>query len=442
MIDYEKICFVIMPFGKKKVADREVDFDFIYHQIFEPAIATVDLPVDEGGGKLEPRRTDQDYFTADISQDMFEYIEYSRFALADISGLNANVFYELGVRHRAHESGTAIFRQESGPPPFDIAQIKAFPYEYHPEDRVAESIALISKVLTESLKYNRLDSPPMRALRAQREQESKPQYANIEPLLLEADNALRNGDWTTAVERFSEALRASPSNPIVLMKRGLVHRTQGEWKKALADFSKAVTLSPEYGEAYREKGIAENKLYDEEKDGVRPDEGTPSGEASLRRAIELKPDDFDAYASLGGVFKRAERWSEAAEMYRRAADISHGHTYPLLNEIKIQAHVDRRLALSARSKLMLARAKNSLKSQVENKYNTPWSAFDLAEVSLYGGDRDGFLRYIDEGLVVCNAKWQPKTFRESLELLAGVEGVPEGLAEGVAKLKEAEDFLP
>ena len=42
---------------------------------------------------------------------MFHYIEYSRFALADISGLNANVFYELGHRHRVHEAGTVIFRQ-------------------------------------------------------------------------------------------------------------------------------------------------------------------------------------------------------------------------------------------------------------------------------------------------------------------------------------------
>jgi hypothetical protein len=46
---------------------------------------------------------------------MFEYLEYSRFAVADISGLNANVFYELGARHRARESATAIFHQTGAP---------------------------------------------------------------------------------------------------------------------------------------------------------------------------------------------------------------------------------------------------------------------------------------------------------------------------------------
>src|SRR5690242_15539994 len=127
---YDDICFVIMPFGKKAVSDdqgksRTIDFDPIYHDIFEPAIRAVSLPE---GGTLSPRRTDQDFFAASIPQDMFEYLEYSRIALADITGLNANVLYELGVRHRAQESGTVILRQPGALIPFDIAQIKAFPY--------------------------------------------------------------------------------------------------------------------------------------------------------------------------------------------------------------------------------------------------------------------------------------------------------------------------
>src|SRR5688572_6348847 len=135
-----KICFVIMPFGKKDVGKgkkkRKVDFDAIYKKIFLPAIEAVDLPE---GGKLEPRRTDQDFFAGSITQEMFEYLEYSRFAIADISGLNFNVAYELGARHRVREAGTAIFRQADAPIPFDIASIKAFPYEYEPARKAGES---------------------------------------------------------------------------------------------------------------------------------------------------------------------------------------------------------------------------------------------------------------------------------------------------------------
>ena len=135
MINYLKVCFVIMPFGKKQVGNKEVDFDYIYDAIFKPAISEVELPE---GGKLEPRRTDKDFFAGDINLEMFHYLEYSRFAIADISGLNANVFYELGARHRVRAAGTAIFRQTGAPIPFDIQTIKAFPYEYEPEAQAKE----------------------------------------------------------------------------------------------------------------------------------------------------------------------------------------------------------------------------------------------------------------------------------------------------------------
>src|SRR5215468_7026074 len=112
MIEYTRTCFVIMPFGEKEVVDdkgvKRVNFDAIYDGIFEPAIRVVMLPE---GGNLQARRTDRDFFTSDISQDMFEYLEYSRIALTDLSGLNPNVMYELGVRHRARPAGTVIFRQ-------------------------------------------------------------------------------------------------------------------------------------------------------------------------------------------------------------------------------------------------------------------------------------------------------------------------------------------
>jgi hypothetical protein len=44
MVNYLKVCFVIMPFGKKKVGNKEVDFDYIYDIIFKPAISEVVLP--------------------------------------------------------------------------------------------------------------------------------------------------------------------------------------------------------------------------------------------------------------------------------------------------------------------------------------------------------------------------------------------------------------
>ncbi len=424
-MDYSSICFVIMPFGKKAVGENVIDFDAIYEEIFAPAIDSVPLPEPEQGN-LQARRTDRDFFAGDISHEMFNYLEYSRIALADITGLNANVFYELGHRHRARASGTAIFRQTDAPIPFDITQIKAFPYEYFPEDQASESREMIRRVLVESLRQNRPDSPVRRALAAQTRQGGK-----AEALVHEAENALRNQDPATAIVKYQGAVAADSDNHLVRLGLGLLLKNRGDWDEALEQFTAAIALAPDYAEAHREKGIAENKLFGKTRQ-------PPDGEESLRKAVQLNPEDFDALASLGGVLKRKQDFAGALEAYRKSTEASCGHSYPLLNALKLEAVRAGKLEIDPKTTLMLRRAERSRRAQAASDppYDPPWSHFDLAEIRLYMGDTDGFVETIDQGLLVCEHAWQPQTFRNSLALLtdAGV-GLP-GLVEGIARLDE------
>src|SRR5882762_9822274 len=254
MPSYAETCFVVMPFGTKKAGRRTIDFDAIYDRIFLPAIGNATLP---GGGKITARRTDKDFFTSDITTDMFRYLEYSRFVLCDITGLNPNVLYELGVRHRARQSGTAIFRQVDVKLPFDIAHIKAFPYEYKPANSAAQSRELITRVLTESLREDRTDNIVGLALQ-QEQQHPKP---DVEQLLKDSENAMRNEDWTGAINSLRQAVRGNPGNPMSRVKLGILLKEHGaQWKEALEHFNAAVETCPDYADAHREKGIAEGKL--------------------------------------------------------------------------------------------------------------------------------------------------------------------------------------
>ena len=426
-MDYSKICFVIMPFGKKPAGDKMVDFDTLYDNIFLPAISEVVLPE---SGKLEPHRTDKDFFTGDIRLEMFQYLEYSRFALADISGLNFNVAYELGVRHRAREAGTAIFRQSQFAPPFDISSIKAFPYEYSTADEEVKARALISRVLTESLVRNRLDSPVRVALGAQRES------GQIDELLTQAENAIRNQDWPGAMDIYRNAVAADPNNPLLRMKLGLLCRDRGIWDEALEQFTGATAASPDYGAAWREKGIVENKLAQIAK---QPLETNPApGEASLRRAIEINGKDFDAFASLGGVLKRAKRFPDALKAYEQSLKVSGGHPYPLLNALKLRAQINGRLALSGPDKLALMRAAQVREGQSKQlpAFDKPWCFFDLAEIRLYQGDAKAFLDTAMQGFSQTDEDWQGKTFVDSLRLLLPAADELPGLKEGVAELEK------
>lgn len=443
--DYAKLCFVIMPFGKKQITRPSkragrgsrtvtvtIDFDAIYREIFKPAIDSVTLPE---GGTLEARRADDDLLSGIIGREMYRYIEYARFTVADITTLGANVFLELGQRYRARESGTAVFRQIDAPIPFDINQVRALPYEYAPLGRAAESRQLIARVIEQSLEYNRIDSPVWEALGEQRAE------ANVDDELRQAGESAARQDWAAAEQWLRTALQRQPRNALVHMRLGLMFRDQGRWDEAIASFTTAIAMLPDYPEAHRELGIAQGKRFAAT---MQP----PDGIADLQRAIALRPRDYDALASLGGALRRGGRPREALEQYRRAVDVSLGHPYPLLNAMKLETILDGKPLAGPDRDLQLRRAERFRRGQIERPepLDTPWSFFDMAEIELYRGQHDESMRLIDQGLLCCTQRWQVQTFRESIEglgtPLAESSELSAAFGAAVQRLKQAEAQLP
>src|ERR1051325_5634507 len=86
------LCFVLMPFGRKQAPDSSlvIDFDAVYGEIIKPAI-------DDAG--LEPLRADEEMTGGVIHKPMFERLILCRFAVADMTTANANVFYERCEEH-------------------------------------------------------------------------------------------------------------------------------------------------------------------------------------------------------------------------------------------------------------------------------------------------------------------------------------------------------
>lgn len=61
---------------------------------------------------------------------MFERLLLCPFAVADLTTANANVFYELGIRHAVRSHSTLmIFNSSAQRLPFDVAPLRALPYE-------------------------------------------------------------------------------------------------------------------------------------------------------------------------------------------------------------------------------------------------------------------------------------------------------------------------
>jgi hypothetical protein len=124
------LCFVAMPFGKKPAAGgRLIDFDAVYAQIIAPALRDANL---------DPLRADEEQAGGIIHKPMFERLILCEYAVADLT--NANVFYELGVRHAVRSACTVLlFAVDCGQLPFDVAPLRAVPYQLGPDGKPSEA---------------------------------------------------------------------------------------------------------------------------------------------------------------------------------------------------------------------------------------------------------------------------------------------------------------
>lgn len=148
------LCFVLMPFGKKpQVSGSLIDFDAVYRDLIAPAIEAADL---------EPLRADEEVTGGIIHKPMFERLILCEYAVADLTTANANVFYELGLRHAVRPASTVlIFAEGTGQLPFDVAPLRAIPYKLGPDGKPASTASdreLLATRLCEARKA-KTDSP-------------------------------------------------------------------------------------------------------------------------------------------------------------------------------------------------------------------------------------------------------------------------------------------
>ncbi len=114
------LCFVLMPFGcKPDSAGTLIDFDAVYRDIIAPAIHAAGL---------EPLRADEETTGGIIHKPMFERLMFCQYAVADLTLANANVFYELGVRHAFRPWSTVPLMAATNRLPFDVEMLRTLPY--------------------------------------------------------------------------------------------------------------------------------------------------------------------------------------------------------------------------------------------------------------------------------------------------------------------------
>lgn len=135
--------FIVRPFGTK----NGINFDNVEAKLIRPALR------DSGfSGGTTAEFIEQ----GNIRADMFEQLLTSDLVIADISIHNANVFYELGIRHALRDKQTFLIKSSGDNVPFDLKTDRYMPYN---AEKPAESLPGLTAALKRTWELHPKDSP-------------------------------------------------------------------------------------------------------------------------------------------------------------------------------------------------------------------------------------------------------------------------------------------
>jgi len=140
--------FIVRPFGTKS----GIDFDRVEAELVRPAIEQAGLT----GGT-----TGQFIQQGNIRADMFEQLLTADLVIADMSIHNANVFYELGIRHALRDKRTFLIKSKTEPGadsevPFDLKTDRYLSYD---PQNPRGALDLLAAALKLTLDAQNADSP-------------------------------------------------------------------------------------------------------------------------------------------------------------------------------------------------------------------------------------------------------------------------------------------
>lgn len=143
--------FVIRGFNTKKdSAGQAIDFERVHAELIAPALKRCGLAGSTTGEVVD---------AGNIRADMFALILEADIVVCDITVHNANVFYELGIRHALRKKHTVLIKGDPSADitPFDLSTDR---YLQYPVKQPADALDALVGAIEASLRSNReTDSP-------------------------------------------------------------------------------------------------------------------------------------------------------------------------------------------------------------------------------------------------------------------------------------------
>ncbi len=407
----DKICFVIMGYGKKTdpTLGKTFDLDVTYNSIIRPA-------VEKSGYKCV--RGDEILESGIIDKSMYALLIHADLVIADITTFNPNAIYELGIRHAARPFSTIVMKEKDGNIPFDINHNKTFTYTHMGEDigskEAERCISALTNLIIEVDKAKETDSPLFHHIRG------------VEPYKLPEDEYIQIIKDLADKDRsvFAQVEKAK-----LEMKSENFAEAAKYWKKASEKVENDSYFIQQLAFCtYKNKSVSPNIALTD----------------ALTIINQLEPEDRnttdpETLGITGAIYKRLwlnnketiEYLDRAIEYYKRGFTINQdyytGENYALCLDLKSTITTDEEekiylkySAKTTRKEIIEIIEKLKSDDDFELRSDLKWIYATLSHCHFATGDTDNYQSYNAKFHELNPDKWEIQSYKNSLEQLTEI----------------------
>jgi MAP3K TRAFs-binding domain len=440
----QPLCFVLMPFGKKPdpAGGPDIDFNRIYK-------AAIEAGINDAG--MTPIRADEEELGGIIHQAMYERLLVCDFAVADLTTSNANVLYELGIRHAARPRTTLTVYAAQKPLPFDVALLRTELYELGDGNSFPDASAelLRQRVRDRLQELKRLaqqdssqDSPLFQLVRGwapaplaletaasfkaqlKANEEVKKQLADIKARSNVDELKSQNAAALAAIR--TQVLESGTRDAGVLTGLMLGYRALGDWTGMIEVYGQLPEFLQGQVTVRQQLAFAHNRRAEQDHDP-----------ADRRRALEILRElrkkqgpTSETSGLIGRIFKA--QWEEtrargelanargllkeAIASYVEGFEADWRDIYPGINAVTLLDVQGGKAGLEQKQRLLPV-----LRFAVEQRLRAAapgyWDHATLLEIAVLENDPDQALDALDSALTAATETWQQQTTAGNLRII-------------------------
>lgn len=437
------LCFVLMPFGVKTdpTGGKDIDFNRVYDTGIKPAI------LDAG---MEPIRADEEKTGGIIHGPMFERLLLCDYAIADLTTANANVFYELGVRHTARPATTVTIFARQQPIPFDINFLRSLPYGLGKNNTFSPAMAKklraalktkLEEMRDLAVKSEPVDSPLFQLIgqwqpgkiarlktdtfreQVQYNEEIKRQLGEVREKAKKKATKAQAQQLLDGIRDKMGALDAAESGTVIDLM--LTYRALSDWK-GMIDVQKEMPRAlAEQVLVQEQLGFALNRSGGEDPSmrgkalkvlsSVEERQGASSETCGLIGRIHK--DYWTEAVKDGNDFEAPGHLNNAIDAYLRGFMADQRDAYPGINAVTLLDIKGDSDSLKKKDTLIPV-VRFAVTRRLEGMSADYWDHATMLELAILENHPEEAHRHLSQSLAEVRESWEPKTTENNLQLIS------------------------